>query len=383
MKVPINSPTVYRPLVLITSLLCLLQCSGSVFIKKFLIQILASQPAKTEEEATKNNSNGSLALTETPNPDNLNYFLPLIILSVRLIVIFLMAFMVKKLRIRFLYFLSLFITVIILICLGLVSDISLINIEMSVTTTKYVKTALICLHVFFIQFGLNTLPSLLVDILFPTSCKAVMKGITRAVSSIILILFVFIFKNLEYSHAFYAMAGCLLMSSPFLYLFVPEIRNVGTEMSAEFFLPSQTVLYFVLPETSKESHHTRLKAMRNWKSAVKKITVHNAFLKDKVKHELEVDVSARKFTTVRFDDAIRSVSEIYENEKYSRINRERINFVSNILGQGNTLSTNPSQQRILIGRGPIQYVHELMKKGSIFLFNDILIVAKCVVSNRR
>ena len=151
MKVPINSPTVYRPLVLITSLLCLLQCSGSVFIKKFLIQILASHPAKTEEEATKNNSNGSLALTETPNPDNLNYFLPLIILSVRLIVIFLMAFMVKKLRIRFLYFLSLFITVIILICLGLVSEISLINIEMSVTTTKYVKTALICLHVFFIH----------------------------------------------------------------------------------------------------------------------------------------------------------------------------------------------------------------------------------------
>merc|ERR1711997_930831 len=109
----------------------------------------------------------------------------------------------------------------------------------------------------------------------------------------------------------------------------------------------------------------------------------NAFIKDKVKHEMEVDVSAKKFTTVRFDDAIRSVSEIYENEKFPQINRERINFVSNILGQGNTLATNTSQQRILIGRGPVQYLHELMKKGSIFLFNDILIVAKCVVSNRR
>ena len=87
--------------------------------------------------------------------------------------------------------------------------------------------------------------------------------------------------------------------------------------------------------------------------------------------------------SMRFDDAIRSVSEIYENEKFAQINRERINFVSNVLGQGNPLSTNPSQHRILIGRGPVRYVNELMKKGSIFLFNDILIVAKCVVSNRR
>ena len=163
---------------------------------------------------------------------------------------------------------------------------------------------------------------------FPTSCKAVMKGITRAISSIILVFFVFIFKNLDYSHAFYVMAAILFLSSPFLYLFVPEIRNVGTDMSAEFFLPSQTVFYFVLPPSLKGSKHSRQKARKNWKSAVRKISVHNAFIKDKVNHEMEVDVSARKFTTVRFDDAIRSVSEIYENDKFAQINRERINFVS-------------------------------------------------------
>ena len=294
-----------------------------------------------------------------------------------------MAFMVKKLRIRFLYFVSLFLTVIILTCLGLVSDVGLIPSEISATTTKYFKTFLICLHVFFIQLGLNTLPSLLVDILFPTSCKAVMKGITRAISSIILVFFVFIFKNLEYSHAFYAMAGSLLISSPFLYLFVPEIRNVGTDMSAEFFLPSQTVLYFVLPDSLKGAKHSRQKAMKNWKSAVSKIKVHNAFIKDIVKDELEVDVTASKFTTVRFENVIKNVSEIYENQKFAQINRERINFVSNILGQGNVLAASPSQHRILIGRGPVNCVNEVMKKGSIFLFNDILILAKCVVSNRR
>ena len=383
LKFPLNSPTVYRPLVLVTSLLCLLQCSGSVFIKKFIIQILASNSdkARVETESERNSSNQTDVLNDSP--DNLNYYLPLIILSVRLIVIFLMAFMVKKLRIRFLYFVSLFLTVIILTCLGLVSDDGLIPSEIPVTTTKYFKTFLICLHVFFIQLGLNTLPSLLVDILFPTSCKAVMKGITRAISSIILVFFVFIFKNLEYSHAFYAMAGSLLISSPFLYLFVPEIRNVGTDMSAEFFLPSQTVLYFVLPDSLKGAKHSRQKAMKNWKSAVSKIKVHNAFIKDIVKDELEVDVTASKFTTVRFENVIKNVSEIYENQKFAQINRERINFVSNILGQGNVLAASPSQHRILIGRGPVNCVNEVMKKGSIFLFNDILILAKCVVSNRR
>ena len=383
LKFPLNSPTVYRPLVLVTSLLCLLQCSGSVFIKKFIIQILASNSdkARVETESERNSSNQTDVLTDSP--DNLNYYLPLIILSVRLIVIFLMAFMVKKLRIRFLYFISLFLTVIILTCLGLVSDVGLIPSEIPVTTTKYFKTFLICLHVFFIQLGLNALPSLLVDILFPTPCKAVMKGITRAISSIILVFFVFIFKNLEYSHAFYAMAGSLLISSPFLYLFVPEIRNVGTDMSAEFFLPSQTVLYFVLPDSLKGAKHSRQKAMKNWKSAVSKIKVHNAFIKDIVKDELEVDVTASKFTTVRFENVIKNVSEIYENQKFAQINRERINFVSNILGQGNVLAASPSQHRILIGRGPVNCVNEVMKKGSIFLFNDILILAKCVVSNRR
>ena len=53
---------------------------------------------------------------------NLNYFLPLIIFTVRLMVLFLMAFMIKRIRMRFLYFLSLFLTVTILCILGLVSD---------------------------------------------------------------------------------------------------------------------------------------------------------------------------------------------------------------------------------------------------------------------
>ena len=68
---------------------------------------------KTESDMLKSDKDESV---------NLNYFLPLIIFTVRLMVLFLMAFMIKRIRMRFLYFLSLFLTVTILCILGLVSD---------------------------------------------------------------------------------------------------------------------------------------------------------------------------------------------------------------------------------------------------------------------
>ena len=71
------------------------------------------------------------------------------------------------------------------------------------------------------------------------------------------------------------------------------------------------------------------------------------------------------------------------NEIFQNKNQERINFVSNILSQGNPLLSNPSKQRVLIGKGPVAFEKEMMKAGSIFLFTDLLIVATRVISNRR
>ena len=45
--------------------------------------------------------------------------------------------------------------------------------------------------------------------------------------------------------------------------------------------------------------------------------------------------------------------------------------------------SNPSKQRVLIGKGPVAFEKEMMKAGSIFLFTDLLIVATRVISNRR
>ena len=111
LKIPISSPTVFKPLLLITALIIMQQCSGAVFIKKFIIQILSAK-----EEATAVDQEGD---------DNKRYLLPIVILTVRLIVIFMMTFLLQKLRVRFLYFLSLFLTVFVLFSLGLMSHDSI------------------------------------------------------------------------------------------------------------------------------------------------------------------------------------------------------------------------------------------------------------------
>jgi len=370
LKIPILSPTVFKPLLLITALIIMQQCSGAVFIKKFIIQILSAN-----EEGTA---------VDEKEDDNKRYLLPIVILTVRLIVIFMMTFLLQKFRVRFLYFLSLFLTVLVLFSLGLISHDSISSYYFLPSTIQYVKTILLCSHVFFIQFGIQTLPGLLIDILFPTACKAVMKGLTRAIGSICLILFVFIFKSVSYGNAFFIMGSLLLLLCPLLYVVLPEIRNIGTDMSAEFFLPSQTVFYFVLPEKKTGSPETRQNAKKRWHSAVRKISnISSVFDRVRVHQEIGMDNHARIFNRVNFDHAIPQYEDVHTNEKYAKLNKERLSFVANILGHNGFLCENPWGNRVLIGRGPIKYKSQMVKRGNIFLFSDVIILAKCVVANRR
>ena len=175
LKVPIFSPTILQPLMLISALNCLQQCSGSLYIRKFIIQILESNSDNdtlvAREDALYSDYIDDYYTLDTEivregqhngqddDGGALNYFLPLIIFSVRLIVLFMMAFMIKKIRMRFLYFLSLFLTVIILSVLGIVSDPNIIP-DLGGNSVKFIKTTLLCLHVFFIQFGVQTLPGI-------------------------------------------------------------------------------------------------------------------------------------------------------------------------------------------------------------------------------
>ena len=57
------------------------------------------------------------------------------------------------------------------------------------------------------------------------------------------------------------------------------------------------------------------------------------------------------------------MSDVYDDDKHYKLNKDRINFVSNILGTGNHLVNNPLEKRILIGRGPVKFINDVMKKG--------------------
>ena len=70
----------------------------------------------------------------------------------------------------------------------------------------------------------------------------------------------------------------------------------------------------------------------------------------------------RTYSTVKFDKAMRSVEEVFDNERNAKLNNDRLNFVSNILGQGNFLVNNRFDKRILIGRGPVTISNNVMKK---------------------
>ena len=364
LKVPITSRIVYKPFILILMLTFLQQCSCSLFIKKFLIQILNSNSEEVDRRTTGNVTEPELSDVDD---DKLNYALPLIILSIRLSVILLMAIMVQRTRVRLLYFISLFATFLLLVSLALISDTAVTGLSLSFTTVKIIKTVILCLHVIFGQMGLNTLPALLEIAIFPTSCKAAMKGIMRAISSILLVVLVFSLKFLSYTLIFYLMAVILLLSSPFLYLFVPEIRNIGSEMAAEFFLPSQTTFYFLPPKRTRQNQNP----------------IKTDFLTREVSRHEELKESEEKFPNVKFAEEAEDLDVDNLDEYFVKKNQERVNYVSNILSQGNSLSASPSSRRVLVGKGPVRFENQILKKGIIFLFYDLLIVATSIISNRR
>merc|ERR1712025_724584 len=224
LKVPIKSQSVYKPLSIIMVLILIQQSSGFIYIKRYLLQII-----------------------DCEGMDNRTlHLMAFIILLARFIVVSLMSFLLLKIRVRLLYFSSLVMTMLTLLVMGLLTNGS---IPISSNYCIISKVGLICLHVLFIQIGINTLPGLLIDILFPTSCRPILKGCTRAFSSVSLIFLFILFQAFgSFDLAFFFMATILLITTPIVYVWIPETRNIGTKMAAEFFMPVQTIYYYLLPK---------------------------------------------------------------------------------------------------------------------------------------
>ena len=418
LKIPICSPSVYKPLILAAALGSLGSIAGDTYITKFLVQILnpeetgpgelqgvnLTSPALPPPSLSLNSSRkmssemftsmlvGNTSML-TSNQTGLNmtttvvematdqavYTYSLIIQCAKLVIVFAMAFLLRRWRVRFLYFLSLVFTVTVLVCLGFASDQAVASAFFSAASIMYIKTVLLCLHAIVTQLGMQTLPGLLTDVIYPTSCQAVLKGLTVTVECTAFVVIIFVLKFFSYSQAFFIMAGILLLVSPLLYMFVPEVKNMGVAMSAELFVPFQTVFFFVLPENKKGTAEARENARKNWKTGVRKTSAISVWT-TKLMKEKETEDFVRKNPKITIDEKIPSLDATISDDDCKQMNSERVTYICNILSQSGHLYQEPSEARVMVGRGPLKVK---AKKGSIFLFSDVLIVAKRVVAGRR
>ena len=85
------------------------------------------------------------------------------------------------------------------------------------------------------------------DTLLPSHAKSILKGLIRSAQSVSLFLFVSIMAFLPHPTAFWTMAGFLLLASPILYVYIPELRSLGRAAGGLYFLPIQTKFYAVIP----------------------------------------------------------------------------------------------------------------------------------------
>ena len=112
-------------------------------------------------------------------------------------------------------------------------------------------------------------------------------------------------------------------------------------------------------------------------------SAYRAFVKKRVTEIVELEENSRKYPTVKFSDELRELEDVGTDEILTEKKKERVQFVSNIMSQTNPLISNPSKQRVLIGKGPVELDSEMLKAGNIFLFNDLLIVSTRIIDHMR
>merc|ERR1712012_487711 len=383
MKFPARSPTVYIPFVLISGLISLQHFSGFTYTKRFTIQVLgamsnSSLPVESHHSATvsrgvNTSSSGSFSpdLPDVPVPLNTDsYYWAMLVCGVYLVSSLLVARLLRSIRRRFMFFISLFLTSICLIIIGFLMEEEMLSSILSDTTIHVLKVVFLCLHTFVVQCGLQGLPTQLADVLFPSSCMSIMKGICKAVTSFTLVIFIFSINTFELHQRFWIMAGTLLLTSPLLFILVPEIRNIGKGMASNFIMPFQTVFYILLPK----------------QEAVRKVSTMKAvvgMIDNKLAKENALNTCVTYTRTFTFLGEVTDIEEYRTDPKLKRRNEELVTYVCNILPQSSYITTNWKEDRVLVGRGPTKFPESLKESGGIFLFNDVLIVAKCLLRSWR
>ena len=390
MKFPASSPTVYIPFVLISGLISLQHFSGFTYTKRFTIQVLgamsnSSLPVESQHSATvsrgvNTSSSGSFSpdLPDVPVPLNTDsYYWAMLVCGVYLVSSLLVARLLRSIRRRFMFFISLFLTSLCLLAIGFLMEDEMVLTIFSHNTVILLKVVFLCLHTFVVQCGLQGLPTQLADILFPSSCKSIMKGTCKAMTSLTLVIFISLINLFPIFVRFWVMAAVLFVGSPLLFIFVPEIRNIGKGTAGNFILPVQTVFYILLPKVDMR---------KKWQKTVKKVSMMKAFINiidKKLAQEEALDSWTNCNQTFTFRGELVALKDFKSNPALVKSNEELMAYIANILPGSGFLHRNWREDRIMIGRGPTKFPNDIKENGGIFLFDDVLILAKCLLRNWR
>ena len=147
------------------------------------------------------------------------------------------------------------------------------------------------------------------------------------------------------------------MFSPFLYFGVPELRHLGRDAWELYFLPAQTIFYFVILNAEESQAWKKLKHVIWAVQAFKKISV-NSCASDTTKNEISHHKRwfyQRQKTLERVGNENHvatfhpnTLEELIEDKELMKKNKLSVTFVENILGMFNWLAKNPNPDRFLL-----------------------------------
>merc|ERR1719483_1340285 len=161
-----------------------------------------------------------------------------------------LASLLKHFHRRFMYFISITMTIICLITFSTLSYF--ISQPKSLSSSnlivfQWASLVSTCLLVFSVQLGVQTLPLLLSGELFPADVRASCKGLTRAITCIFLVLSVKMYPQLEsilsLYGTFFMFSIFLIIFLPAVYFILPETKDLSLEMIQAYFAPHRTVWY--------------------------------------------------------------------------------------------------------------------------------------------
>jgi len=254
-----DHPEIYKPFLIIVTLSLVQQFSGVSVIRAYVVKIfdevfsdhsLGHQLNSTLNVTTAVflGTDGCLVSSQQHKTSSMAYVAAMVIGVCRLISSLALARLLRSVSRRVMYFISLSLT---LTCLTAFSTFSHLvhslpqeNSSKLESVFQWGSLVAVCLLVFSVQLGVQTLPLILSGELFPSDVRATCKGLTRAITCIFLVVTLKLYPALEANMhvfgTFFMFSAVLLIFSPIVYAILPETKDVGLEMIQKFFSPSVT-----------------------------------------------------------------------------------------------------------------------------------------------